>query len=234
MKAVVMAGGKGTRLRPLTYSIPKPLLPVGDKPILEIIVRQLVRDGFDEIFISTGYRAELIKTFFGDGGRFGARIAYLDEDDALGTAGSLAYLSGRLGEAFMLLNGDILTRLSFADLYGHHVRSGADFTVGCKRHRLTVPYGVIETEGHSVTAVREKPAVESMILAGVYVLEPSLVELIGAGERCDLPQLLERAVKDGRDVRFYEIRDFWVDIGKMSDYQEAVKQMESDEGGFGI
>jgi NDP-sugar pyrophosphorylase family protein len=233
MKAVVMAGGKGARLRPLTYSIPKPLLPVGDKPILEIIVGQLARDGFDDIFISTGYRAELIKTYFGDGSRFGVTVTYLDEDDALGTAGSLAYLKGKTDEAFLVLNGDILTKLRFRKLYDFHTAGGdASFTVACKRHEMTIPYGVIQTNGNLVTGVSEKPTVSNLVLAGMYVLEPRVIELLEPGKRCDIPQLLDLAITKQIPVKFFEVDDFWLDIGKMSDYEEAIKQMENEEGGF--
>lgn len=227
MKALVMCGGLGTRLRPLTYAIPKPLLPVGEKPILELLVESLREHGVHEIILSVGYRAELIETYFGDGRNFNVKISYVREQEPLGTAGSLRLVADRLSEQFVMLNGDLLTRLDFRAIVHAHRASEADLTIGARPYAVQIPYGVIEDGDGRVRALREKPQLNVLINAGIYVLNRELVELVPPSGPYYMDQLVSAAIAAGRNVRHYQIDAYWLDMGAMEDYARANEEFQA-------
>ena len=222
MDAVIMAGGLGTRLRPLTYAIPKPLLPIGDRPTLEILLVQLARAGVTRAFVSTGYKGELIKSYFGDGHRFGLAIRYVEEKEPLGTAGALCLVRKELTQPFLMVNGDILTRYDFGAFYERHCASGADLTAAAVRHEITIPYGVIRGNGVAIEAVDEKPTESHLVLGGIYAVSPpALVHLPEGGGRVDVPELLTRIIQKGGRVLHQTVDAFWIDVAKMDDFERA-------------
>ncbi len=225
MQAVIMAGGMGTRLRPLTYAIPKPLLPIGETPILELILRRLRRAGIRDVLIATGYRSELIETYFGDGRKWGVRINYTRETAPLGTAGILRRLRHRLRGDFLLMNGDVLTELDFRVMHRAHHSGDAQITVGVRALETEIPYGVLECRGDDIVAITEKPRLRSLISAGVYIVHPGVIGLIPARGRYDMPQLITAAIAAGRRVIKFQIKGYWMDIGHLDDYQRAVDDM---------
>lgn len=221
MQAVILAGGKGTRLRPLTLSFPKPLLPVGTHPILEIIIRQLARAEFTDIVISTGYLAELIENYFQDGAKWGVRIRYVREQSALNTAGSLRLLEG-LEPAFLVMNGDVLTSLDYGSLYRSHMNSGCGATITTIEHESKVDFGVVEsTPSGLLQGIREKPVFKYAVSMGVYVLNKSVIQLIDPNEAIGMPDLLLRLKDNGEQVRCHPFDGHWLDIGRLSDYERA-------------
>ena len=229
MKALIMAGGKGTRLRPLTYAIPKPLLPVGRKPILEIIIEQLRDSGFTEIILTVEHRAELIKAYFRDEEMFGVKITYIDEKGPSGTAGSVKLIEGMVDEPFITMNGDLLTKLNFKDMYTAHIDSSAELTVGVKDHTIKLPYGLIYVQNGEVKGIKEKPDLAFRINAGIYVLSPSALDVIPRGEFFDMPDAIQCLIHQGRKVAYYDIKEYWRDIGQMEDYQQVVNGIEGWE-----
>jgi NDP-sugar pyrophosphorylase family protein len=227
VKAVVMCGGLGTRLRPLTYAIPKPLLPVGEKPILEFLVDSLREHGTREIILSVGYRAELIETYFGDGSNFGVKISYVREQEPLGTAGSLRLVAERLSDDFVLLNGDLLTRLDFRAMVEAHRAGHADLTVGTRPYAVQIPYGVIEDGDGRVKAIREKPQLDVLINAGIYVLNRGVVNLVPPAGPFYMDELVRAAIARGLNVRHYSIDAYWLDMGAMEDYARANEEFQA-------
>ncbi len=229
MRAVILAGGLGTRLRPLTFSIPKPLLPVGEHPILELIVKRLVEFGFEEFVFSVGYRAEFIEAYFGDGTRFGTRIHYLREEEPTGTAGALSLLQERFDvsddETFLLMNGDILTDLDFSRFIDHHKGEGFDLTVGVKEIERQLPFGLLEMEGGLVRRIIEKPISRYPISGGVYLLQGDVLPLVPADTYFTIPDLVERLVAEGRQVGSYLIDEFWIGVEHQKELEEARHQI---------
>ena len=220
LRAVVMAGGYGTRLRPLTESMPKPMLPVGSKPLLELIVNQLREAGIKHVNVATHYRGEMITDHFKDGEEFGVEINYVREDQPLGTAGALGLLE-ESDQPLVVINGDILTRVDFRAMHNFHREHEAELTVGVRQYEFCVPYGVINTDGVVVTGISEKPVLRQFINAGIYLLDPSVCRLIPNGQRYDIPELIERLVADNRRVVSFPIREYWLDIGKADHYDQA-------------
>ncbi len=232
MQAVILAGGKGTRLRPLTLSFPKPLLPVGDQPILEIIVRQLARVGFKEIIISTGYLAELIKTYFQDGARWGVAIRYVREQSPLNTAGSLKIVDD-LDPEFLVMNGDVLTDLDYGSLIRAHKAAGCAASITTTEHENKVDFGVVEsTPSGFLKEIREKPVFRLSVSIGVYVLNRSVIELIKPNEPIGMPDLLARIKESGEKVRCHSFNGYWFDIGKLDDYESAQAEFASKKSLF--
>ncbi len=229
LTAVVMAGGMGTRLRPLTDEMPKPMLPVGGRPLLEVILEQLQGSGIHEVSISTHYKSEVITDHFGDGGDFGVCLNYLTEDRPMGTAGALA-LMPEPKAPLLVVNGDILTQLDYRSMLAFHREQGADLTVAVRQFDLEVPYGVLETEDHKVRAIREKPTYSFFVNAGIYLLEPSAHRLIPRGRRFDMTDLIELLIADGLTVVSFPVVEYWLDVGQPSDYDRA--QRDFDNGGF--
>lgn len=220
MIAVVMAGGLGTRMRPLTYTIPKPLLPIGERPILEIILSQMRKAGFSKIFITTGYQAELVKSYFGKGARFGVELEYTQESEVLGTAGALFLLRDRIDEPFLVMNCDILTKLDLRKFFEGHLKSDAVMTVGATCYEVQVPYGVLQVRDGKVSAVTEKPRTSHLIVAGVYAMDPEVFKTRTTG-KIDIPEVIDLLVSQGKRVAVCEIKEPWIDVGKLSDYERA-------------
>lgn len=212
--AVVMAGGQGLRLRPLTDTVPKPMLRVAGRPILERIVLHLVGFGVKRIFLSVNYLGQIIEEHFGDGAAFGARIEYLREDRPLGTAGALGLLPEPPTESLLLLNGDLVTSADLGSLLAFHVAGGFDATIGYRRYLHTIPFGCIDRDGERVVGLDEKPTIEREVNTGMYALEPGLVALVQPGEPTTMPDLIATALADGRPVGAFEIEDDWVDVGQ--------------------
>jgi NDP-sugar pyrophosphorylase family protein len=235
MQAVILAGGLGTRLRPLTYAIPKPLVPIGNKPIVERLLDRLRIAGVRDAIMAVGYQGEMIEAYFREGSRVGLRLTYHSETTPLGTAGVLAALRARLTEPFLVLNGDILTGLDFADLYRFHVKADADATVAVREHQTQFPYGAVDLSEGRVERLREKPVIRQLINAGVYAFHPRLLQTMEPGARVDMPDLLAGPITAGR-VAGYVFSDFWLDVGNLSDLERAtaeVERWERDAGGRG-
>jgi NDP-sugar pyrophosphorylase family protein len=234
MKTVILAGGKGVRLRPLTYTIPKPLLPIGEKPILEEIVERLKMQGFDDLIIAVGYRAELIETYFRDGSQLGVRIDYVREAQALGTAGPLALVRASFelaaDEPLLVMNGDILTDLDMRALVEFHHTQAVELTVATREFQLKHPYGVIATDGERVTGIEEKPTEKDIVSAGVYVLKSRVLDLVPADRFFDMPDLVNALLAAGRSVAAYQFDDEWVAIDGMEQLEDAARILAERHG----
>ena len=227
MKAVILAGGKGTRLKPYTTVFPKPLMPIGDKPILEIVIGQLKSHGFDEAIITVGHLAELIMTFFGDGSKVGVKIKYSREDKPLGTAGGLGLIKQELNETFLMMNGDVLTTLDFSDLVNYHKRNGAIATIGLKKRDVKIDFGVVEIdESNNIVGYDEKPEFEYLVSMGVYLFEPTVLKYIRQNEYLDFPDLIKKLISNGETVKGYIYDGYWLDIGRPDDYERANMEIE--------
>ena len=229
MRAIVLAGGRGSRLRPYTVVLPKPLMPVGDRPVLDIVVRQLRRAGFERLTVATGYLAELIEAFLGDGGSYGIAVDYFREVKPLGTAGSLALIEG-LEEPFLVMNGDVVTDLDYSRLLADHTASDAIATIATRRREIEVQLGVPHF-GDALDATRltdydEKPQIEYEASMGVYCFSPRVSEHIVPGERLDFPELILRLVAAGEIVRGWRSGAYWLDIGSHDDYERAQEEFE--------
>lgn len=220
LRALVMAGGYGNRLRPLTEELPKPMLPVGNKPLLELIVEQLKHAGIRQVNVATHYKSEVIAEHFKNGEAFGVDIRYVKEDQPLGTAGALSLLE-EVDEPLLVMNGDILTRVDFRALLHFHREHKADLTVCVRQYEFNVPYGVIDTDGVNVKGISEKPVVRQFINAGIYLLNPQVRRLIPNGQAYDIPDLIERLISEARTVVCFPIREYWLDIGKVDQYDQA-------------
>ena len=226
MKAVILAGGKGTRLAPYTTILPKPLMPIGDMPILEILLRQLKRSGIDEVIITVGHLAELIRTFFQDGTRLGMKISYSYEDHPLGTAGPLSLVGG-LEETFMVMNGDVLTTLEFCDLIEYHRSHKGIATIAAHDRKTRIDLGVIQTNhDYEVVGYIEKPTYDFYVSMGVYVFEPSVLPYIPYCEYLDFPDLVIKLIGAGERVLSYPYQGYWMDLGRISDYEQALDEFD--------
>ena len=224
----LMAGGFGKRLYPLTQDCPKPMLKVGDKPILELILQSLVDAGFHRFYISTHYLPEIIRNHFGDGSRWNVNIQYVHEDEPLGTGGALGLLPpGEVQLPMILMNGDLLTRIDYRSLLEFHLRHMGAATLCVREYESQVPYGVIQCEGHRITQIVEKPIQRFFISAGIYVLSPELIQRVAAGQRIDMPTLLEQEITAGRDVNMFPLHEYWLDIGRMDDFRKAQEEVRS-------
>lgn len=220
LRAVVMAGGFGTRLRPLTDEIPKPMLPIGNRPLLELIVEQLREAGIRQVNVATHYKGEVISEHFKDGQDFGVDIRYVKEDQPLGTVGALSLLE-ESDEPMLVINGDILTRVDFRAMLQFHREHNADLTVAVRQYELSVPYGVVDTDGVAVRGIYEKPVVKQFINAGIYLLNPAVKLMIPNGQPYDIPDLIQLLLKEARTVVCFPIREYWLDIGKADHYDQA-------------
>jgi len=218
--AIIMAGGFGTRLRPLTDELPKPMLPVGNRPLLEHIVESLRAAGIRQVNLATHYKGELISDHFKNGEDFGVDIRYIREDEPLGTAGALSLLE-ESDEPLLVINGDILTRVDFQAMVNFHRECDADLTVGARQYEFRVPYGVIETDGVAVKGISEKPVLKQFINAGIYLLSPAVRCFIPKGKHSDIPDLIDRLLEENRRVVCFPIREYWLDIGKSEHYDQA-------------
>jgi NDP-sugar pyrophosphorylase family protein len=232
MKAVIMAGGRGSRLAPYTTVLPKPLMPLADRPVIDVVLRQLVRAGVEGVLISVGHLGSLLESWIRSEANYGVPISFLYEDEPLGTAGALGNIDSPDG-TFLALNGDILTTLSFADLAEFHRSSGAVATMAVKERTVEVEYGIVHTgEDGSVVRLEEKPRLGYTVSMGVYAFEPAIVEHIARGERVDFPDLLLRAIGAGQRVAAYSFDGYWRDIGNRDDYEAAIADFAADPHRF--
>ena len=227
LTAVVMAGGLGTRLRPLTEDLPKPMLPVGDRPVLEHIVTQLRTAGIRRLNITTHYKADMIEEYFKDGSNFGINIEYVDEKEPLGTAGALSLIDKPDGP-LLVINGDIVTNVNLQAMLNFHDEHRADMTVGIRLYEETVPFGVIELDGTRITRVTEKPTNRYMINGGIYLIGQDATSMIPKESRYDMTDLITDLLTGGHRVVGFPIQEYWRDIGKIEDYKKAQSEAEYD------
>ena len=234
MKTVILAGGKGTRLAPYTTIFPKPLVPIGDRPILEIIIRQLSAQGFSDIVLSIGHLGELIEAYFQNAryGIPGLNLEYFRENDPLGTAGPLAMIPG-LDETFLVMNGDILTTIDYRALIRHHKEQRAALTIAMHRKEVKIDLGVLETDDDGkLVSYNEKPTYSFDVSMGIYVYEPRALEYVPKGKYMDFPDLVRLLLDNGEKVAGYHSRDYWLDIGRREDYELAQQEFDSRAAEF--
>lgn len=218
----IMAGGFGTRLRPLTDECPKPMLRIGDKPMLEIVIDCFIKYGFKHFFISTHYLPEVISSYFGDGNKWGIDITYIHEDTPLGTGGALGLLPLSCHDkSLILINGDILTKVNFDKLLSFHHKNNADATMCVREYEYQVPFGVVEGEGNVINSIVEKPIQRFFVNAGIYVISPKLLESVRRNSYLDMPTLLERNIALNNKVIKFPVHEYWLDIGRMDDFNRA-------------
>jgi dTDP-glucose pyrophosphorylase len=218
---ILMAGGLGTRLAPLTDLSPKPLLRVGDKPILETIISKFSEYNFDNFYISVNYRADQIKQYFEDGSKWGIHITYIDESQRLGTAGALSLLPEKPTKPIIVMNGDLLTKVNFEQLLDFHDQHGLPATMCVREFQHQIPYGVVKTEEHRLTGIEEKPIHTYFVNAGIYVLSPEVLSHIPRDTFYDMPTLFDTLITKQHGAGVFPIREYWLDIGRMSDFEKA-------------
>jgi NDP-sugar pyrophosphorylase family protein len=229
-KAVILAGGLGTRLKPFTDAIPKPLLPIGEKAILEIQIERLAKCGFDEVILATNYKADYIENFLGDGSRYGVKVTVSRESKSLGTAGPLKLLESQLTDApFLVMNGDILTLLDFRKMYNFACEKDSLFVAGIKEIVMPYAFGNISFHGELVTQIEEKPDIITYALAGVYIMKPGIFRYIPADTYYGIDTLLQYMLKEKMPVIKYDIEEYWIDIGRMDDYERAQEDYKKFE-----
>ena len=218
---VLMAGGLGTRLRPLTAQTPKPLLKVGNKPILETILTGFIENGFHRFFFAVNYKSEQIEAYFGHGDKWDVEINYLHEPKRLGTAGALSLLPSPPQEEIIVMNGDLLTKVDFADFLDYHRREKASATMGVREYSWQIPYGVVDMAGDRIAGITEKPVQSCYVNAGMYVLSPETVAKVQADSYLDMPDLFQELIAADAKTTIYPIRDYWMDIGRLDDFEQA-------------
>jgi dTDP-glucose pyrophosphorylase/CBS domain-containing protein len=226
LSAVIMAGGYGKRLLPLTERVPKPMLLVGDKPLLELTIQLLRRSGIRDISLTTHYLPESIVQYFGDGSAFGVRLSYLEEDVPLGTAGGLRLME-RNNNPFLVINGDIITGVPFQEMLNFHRKHNALLTVGVRKYEVEVPFGVVELDEVHISRIQEKPSFNFFINAGTYLLEPEVCDFIPSGRRFDMTELIQRLIEAGKVVVSFPITEYWLDIGRHEDYAQAQEDVRN-------
>ena len=232
MKAVILAGGKGTRLSPYTKVLPKPLMPIGDMPILEVILRQIKLSGIDDVVLTVGHLSELLRTFFQDGSRLGLNISYNFEDSPLGTAGPIAFVPN-LEDTFLVMNGDVLSTLPLRELIQFHKANNAIATIATHHRRVKVDLGVIQWDGDArVTGYIEKPTYDYSVSMGIYVFEPKVLTYIPKGEYYDFPDLVKKLIGVGEKVIGYRFDGYWQDLGRPDDYESAAQDFDQMRSQF--
>ncbi|MBX9769783.1 MAG: nucleotidyltransferase family protein, partial [Candidatus Obscuribacterales bacterium] len=224
---ILMAGGLGTRLRPLTNDLPKALLPVGDKPLLEHIINQFAEQGFHRFFISLHYKADMVFDLLGDGSKLGVQISYLHEQQQLGTAGALGLLPERPTNTFLVMNADLVTQVNFSQLLAFHKEQQATATMCVQQYDFQVPYGVIQLDGCRVAKIDEKPTQSFFVNAGICAFEPSVLDYVNVGEHLDMPALFTKLMHSAEPVSAFAVREQWLDIGRKADYQKAQEEFSS-------
>lgn len=228
MKAVILAGGKGTRLAPYTTILPKPLMPIGDMPILEVLIRQLKRAGVDDVILTVGHLSELLQAFFKDGKRFGVNIRYSKEDKPLGTAGPLSLIKEELTEPFLVLNGDVLTTLNFSSFISRHQKTGNIATIAMHKRKVDIDFGVLELgEDNEIVDYIEKPKIPYQVSMGVYAFSPEVIDFIPDNTYFDFPDLVLDLIKQKQKVGGYMFSGYWQDLGRPEDYTKANAEFES-------
>jgi NDP-sugar pyrophosphorylase family protein len=224
MKAIVLAGGKGTRMLPYTNILPKPLLPIDGMPILEVLIRQMKRYGISEVILTVGHMAYLLESYFKDGSHYGVNISYSQEDEPLGTAGPLSLIDG-LDETFMVMNGDVLTTLEFGNLIKYHRDRGGIATIATYRREVNIDLGVVHVnDGDEIKNYTEKPSMNFNVSMGIYVFEPTVLAYIPKGEYLDFPDLVLKLINAGERVISYAFEGYWQDLGNQKDYIEASEE----------
>jgi NDP-sugar pyrophosphorylase family protein len=221
VKAVILAGGLGTRLKPFTEIIPKPLLPIGEKSVLEIQIERLRIAGFDEIYLATNYKSEYIANFFGDGSRYGVKLFISKELKSLGTAGPITLLKNEMNEPFLVMNGDILTLMDFRLMYDFACNNDSILTIGIKEYVMPFSFGNVYFDGDFVTGIEEKPDIIYNILAGIYIFKPGIFDLIPTDTYFGMDNLIQKMIKLQKPIAKFEITDYWLDIGQVEDYHKA-------------
>jgi NDP-sugar pyrophosphorylase family protein len=227
MKAIILAGGLGTRLRPFTEAIPKPLLPIGEKAVLEIQIERLKKFGVTDVFLATNYKSDYIESFFGDGTRYGVRLHISKEDKPLGTAGPLTLLKRELTEPFFVMNGDILSLVDFGAMMRFATAHDALLTIAVKKEVTPFAFGNIFFEGDYVTDIQEKPDIVMYILAGIYVMQPGIFDLIPDATYYGMDLLIQDMLKKHTPIAKYELKEYWLDIGRLNDYEKAQDAYET-------
>ena len=223
LKAVVLAGGRGTRLAPYTTILPKPLMPIGEMPILEVMLRQMKRAGVNEVILTVGHLAALLRSYFGDGARWGLSISYSQESTPLGTAGPIALVGG-LDETFFVTNGDVLTTLRLEDLLEYHKLKGGIATIAVHQRRVRIDLGVVQWNGdNTVSGYTEKPSYDYTVSMGIYVFEPRVVDYIPDAQYLDFPDLVLKLLAGGERVNGYIFDGYWKDLGRADDYEQATR-----------
>lgn len=220
-KVVLMVGGLGTRLRPLTEHIPKPMLKVGNKPILETIINNFKKYGFTDIILSVNYKAEFVKEYFGDGSNFGVKIEYIYEDKRLGTAGALSLMSKKFNESFFVMNGDLLTNVNFEHFLNFHLENNSPATMAVREYEYQIPFGVINQNEGKILSIVEKPTQSYYVNAGIYILNPDVIQLIPKNEFYDMPTLFSDLIKQQKEPISFPVHEYWLDIGQMNQLQQA-------------
>lgn len=224
MRAIILAGGKGTRLAPYTTVLPKPLMPIGEMPILEIVIRQLEKHGFNDLTLAVGYLAELLMAYCGDGSKFNVKLGYSREEQPLGTAGPIALVPD-LNETFLVMNGDLLTSIDYSAMLKYHHERGALATIACHQRDVTIDLGVIEIGPDNwVANYIEKPTYHYAVSMGIYIFEPAVLQYIPPNQHFDLPELVMRLMKEGLPVNVYNFDGYWLDIGRHDDYEKAITE----------
>ncbi len=227
MKAVILAGGLGTRLKPYTTVFPKPLMPIGESPILEIIIKQLKAKGFNEITLAVGHLSELIMAFFNNGSKYGLKIEYSKEEKKLGTAGGLGLLKNKLEDDFLVMNGDVLTGLDFSEFLEFHKKTGSIATIALNRRHVDIDFGVVELdENRTLIGYIEKPKIDYLVSMGVYAFNESILEYIPSHEYLDIPDLMKRLLSEGEKVNGFIHDGYWLDIGRPDDYIKANEDIQ--------
>ena len=228
----LMAGGFGKRLHPLTEDIPKPLLKVGTKPILETIINRFIKSGFHNFYISTYYKAEKIHEYFGDGSSWGVSITYVEEDKPLGTAGSIGLMPKDLPDLpILMMNGDVLTKVNFEHLLDFHLKKNGIATMCIREYDIQIPFGVVDVKDQKAQKFLEKPIKKFFVNAGIYVFNQEMIGKVKVGDYIDMPDLLEQQIKEGRNVNVFPIHEYWKDVGHMKEYQNV---NESFSNGFSL
>ncbi|EAU71031.1 nucleoside-diphosphate-sugar pyrophosphorylase [Synechococcus sp. BL107] len=225
---VIMAGGKGTRLRPKTKNCPKPMIPVGDKPMLEIQIEKCISNGFKNFYMSVNYLKEQIIDYFEDGSKWGVNIEYLIEEEPLGTAGSLQLLPESISKPIIVINGDVLTKLKPSQLLQFHSSHNAEATLCVREHEISIPFGVIETRGLELSSFAEKPTYRYLVNAGIYVINPRLLQLLSPQTYIDMPAFLQKAQQSEYRVLTCPIHEYWIDVGNPESLEAAIKSWKTN------
>ena len=229
MKAVILAGGKGTRLKPYTTHFPKPLMPIGDKPILELVIERLREAEIKQIVITTRHMSEMIESFFGDGKKFGVHITYSAEGKPLGTGGPLRLIEDKIGEDFLVMNGDVLTDLDFSDFIDFHFKNKNTATIAASSRKVDVDFGLVRLdERNNFLSWKEKPVLEYSVSMGIYLFSPGILHNLPKKESFGIPELIQHLHKKKKKIMGYIHKGYWLDIGRPDDYKKACKDFIQD------
>lgn len=227
-KVILMVGGLGTRLQPLTENTPKPMLEVGNKPILQTIVEKFAEYGYTNIVMCINYKAHVIKDFFGDGAQFGVSINYITEEKRMGTAGALSLLNHKMKEPFFVMNGDLLTNINFEHLHDFHLSNNSVGTMCVRDYDLQVPFGVVSTENTKILSIDEKPVQKFFVNAGIYMLNPEVLDYIPQNKFYDMPTLFNKLISENEKVISFPLREYWLDVGQIDEFEKAKKEYHKE------